>query len=376
MTTEIIKEFVNNSELPQLQKNVMNGFIDRAKDEQERKREDRQLIEQVANEKKLSEVILSTDEVKIYTVRGEDEWDIEYPYRSIYLSKKGTWEWERTNTVSPTFDLAFLVYLQYKHLGSNSQFVDFAMKMLEIPNRFQGFFLIHKLKQITTMSDMRTIALNILEDEMSENTLRHIREIDYLENWIVDAMINFHESEVKKLNLLDVSNIGSVVRTERGWAGHFICSDSCRFRRNTLLAYNDIKIVVSSVGLMLIDGKFVTIGHNRYFETMAFHSDKSDTRYHDADVSKKIYFDSDWAIAEIDADDKANEMHEAVVLEITNKLLSGETFQVTEQYLLLPTQIYIQLRCMRRFAQINFQVTDTVDSKLSYTPCYALVPTY
>lgn len=180
------------------------------------------------------------------------------------------------------------------------------------------------------MSDMRTIALNILEDEMSENTLRHIREIDYLENWIVDAMINFHESEVKKLNLLDVSNIGSVVRTERGWAGHFICSDSCRFRRNTLLAYNDIKIVVSSVGLMLIDGKFVTIGHNRYFETMAFHSDKSDTRYHDADVSKKIYFDSDWAIAEIDADDKANEMHEAVVLEITNKLLSGETFQVTE----------------------------------------------
>jgi hypothetical protein len=53
---------------------------------------------------------------------------------------------------------------------------------------------------------MRTIAINILEDEMSENTLRHIREIDYLEEWIVDAMINFHEGEVKKLNLLDVGN--------------------------------------------------------------------------------------------------------------------------------------------------------------------------
>lgn len=132
MTTEKIKEFVNNSELPQLQKNVMNGFIDRAKDEQERKREDRQLIEQVANEKKLSEVILSTEEVKIYTVSGKDEWDIKYPFRSIYVGKKGTWE--RTNTVSPTFDLAFLVYLQYKYLGLNSQFVDFAMKMLEIPN--------------------------------------------------------------------------------------------------------------------------------------------------------------------------------------------------------------------------------------------------
>lgn len=132
MKKEIIKELVNKSEYSQLQKNVMNDFIDIAKDQQERKLEDRQLIEQVSNEKKLSEIILSTDEVKIYTVSGKDEWDIKYPFRSIYLSKKGTWE--RTNTVSPTFDLAFLVYLQYKHLGLNSQFVDFAMKMLEIPN--------------------------------------------------------------------------------------------------------------------------------------------------------------------------------------------------------------------------------------------------
>ena len=132
MNTEKIKEFVSNSELPQLQKNVMYGFIDRAKYEQERKSEDRKLIEQVANEKKLSEVILSTDEVKIYTVIGKSEWDILYPFRSIYLNKKGNWE--RVNTVSPNFDLAFLTYLQYKCLGSNSQFVDFAMKMLEIPN--------------------------------------------------------------------------------------------------------------------------------------------------------------------------------------------------------------------------------------------------
>ena len=48
---------------------------------------------------------------------------------------------------------------------------------------------------------MRTRAINVLEDEMSENTLRHIREYDYLEDWIVDAMINFHKSEVKKLNI-------------------------------------------------------------------------------------------------------------------------------------------------------------------------------
>ena len=135
-------------------------------------------------------------------------------------------------------------------------------------------------------------------------------------------------------SLLEAQNqpsfLGAVIRTERGWAGHFIGSNRCKFRRNTLLAYNDIKIVVSSVGLMEIDGKFDTIGLNRHFETMAFHSDLTDKRYYDADVSKQVYFDSEWAIAEVDADDKANEMHEAVVLEITNKLLAGKTFPVTE----------------------------------------------
>ena len=55
---------------------------------------------------------------------------------------------------------------------------------------------------------MRKAAIEILEDEMSEYTLEHIRKIDYLEEWIVDAMIKFHESEVKKLNKLDVNRRG------------------------------------------------------------------------------------------------------------------------------------------------------------------------
>lgn len=130
MNIEKIKEFVNNSELPQLQKNVMNGFVDRAKEEQERRSNDRQLIEQVANENKLSKVILSTDEVKIYTVSGKDEWDIKYPFRSIYLNKDG--KWKRVNTVSPTLETAFLNYLEYKNLGENNRFADFAIKMLGI----------------------------------------------------------------------------------------------------------------------------------------------------------------------------------------------------------------------------------------------------
>lgn len=115
----------------------------------------------------------------------------------------------------------------------------------------------------------------------------------------------------------------TVIRTERGWAGHFICAHRCNFRRNTLLSYKKIKIVISTVGLMNFENEFEMIGHNRYYETMAFHSNIEDKRYHDIDVTKQVSFDIKWAISELDADDKANDMHEAVVLEITNKLLAG-----------------------------------------------------
>jgi len=143
-------------------------------------------------------------------------------------------------------------------------------------------------------------------------------------------MTETKERDDKAFAIHNVSNCSGVIRTERGWAGHFICANRCRFRRNTLLTYNDIMIVVSSVGLMEIDGKFDTVGAGRHFETMAFHADKNDKRYFDADVSKQVYFDSDWAIAEVDADDKANEMHEAVVAEISTKLEKGYKFEVTE----------------------------------------------
>ena len=120
----------------------------------------------------------------------------------------------------------------------------------------------------------------------------------------------------------------TVTKTERGWAGHYICANSCRFRRNTLLEYNKIKIVVSTVGGYLLNNKFETIGGDgRYYETMAFHSNPEDTRYHDIDVTKRIDFNSDWQIYELDADDKANEMHDAVVFEIISDLSRGKTYQ-------------------------------------------------
>ena len=125
----------------------------------------------------------------------------------------------------------------------------------------------------------------------------------------------------------------SVVRTERGWAGHIIahCANKCRFRRNTLLAYGEIKIVVSSVGLMENvredrNTSFDTIEYNKYYETMAFHADENDKRYFNANTNKTVTFDREWSISEIDAEDKANEMHESVVAKITERLIKGDKF--------------------------------------------------
>ena len=117
-----------------------------------------------------------------------------------------------------------------------------------------------------------------------------------------------------------------VKRTERGWAGHFICAENCKFRRNTLLECGDIKIVVSTVGAMYLNGKLEEIGCNRHYETMAFHVDKSSGEYKDADVSREVSFDSNWALKwhkDGFIDNEANEMHEAVVKELSDKMSRG-----------------------------------------------------
>jgi len=79
----------------------------------------------------------------------------------------------------------------------------------------------------------------------------------------------------------------------------------------------------------LNDLKIEKIGSDRYYETMAFHAHLCLDKYWDADVSKEIYFDSPWTVSEKGADDKANEMHEDVVSEITKKLLKGEYDETT-----------------------------------------------
>lgn len=130
MNTERLIRLIEADEYNnQLQKNILKGFVLRAEQNETERRKDRELIEEVANIKNLSEVVLSTEDLKIYTVYGKDEWDIKYPYRAIFLENN---KWLRTNTVSPSLDVAFLVYLEKKYLGSNSQFTDFTLKMLDI----------------------------------------------------------------------------------------------------------------------------------------------------------------------------------------------------------------------------------------------------
>lgn len=124
-----------------------------------------------------------------------------------------------------------------------------------------------------------------------------------------------------------------VKRTELGWAGHFICADRCLFRRNTLLEYGGLKVVVSTVGRMLnLRGDdFEPIGFKRHFETMAFMA-KDDDKYNDADVRKPVSFSSNWQLPEPDIELEANEMHENVVKEITECLLAG-TLKYGDEYL-------------------------------------------
>ena len=117
--------------------------------------------------------------------------------------------------------------------------------------------------------------------------------------------------------------------TERGWGGHFICADRCLFRRNTLIEGDSGSVVVSTVGAMrsLDEKGLETIGaFGRYYETMAFGA-KSYGAYIEADVSDQRSFESEWAICAESADDlpddvdnKANEMHNAVVAELARAI--------------------------------------------------------
>ena len=123
-----------------------------------------------------------------------------------------------------------------------------------------------------------------------------------------------------------------VKRTERGWAGHFCCSYRCEYHRNTLLEYNGMKVVVSTVGRLrkdMISGTYEDLGYKRYFETMAFMANEDD-KYNDADVEREIQFDAKWSLPSPDMELEADAMREDVVIELSKRLVDGTLVLTSE----------------------------------------------
>jgi len=119
-----------------------------------------------------------------------------------------------------------------------------------------------------------------------------------------------------------------IVRTERGWAGHFCDALKCGFRRNTLLEYGEKRIIISTVG-NLRDSAFPVgsrepskIGLDHYYETAAFMA-LWDAPYWEIDVTKPVRFKSPWKLTECEreTDLAANKRHERVVEELSIRLL-------------------------------------------------------
>jgi hypothetical protein len=125
-----------------------------------------------------------------------------------------------------------------------------------------------------------------------------------------------------------------ITREERGWPGHYILANKCMFRRNTLIKSDDIYIVVSTVGRMASNDfdDLKEVGHNRYYETMAFYADTDDDPYHDANVNRSITFESPWSIDDHTnfADKRADQMHEKVVDELMCKLSNAQHLHETQ----------------------------------------------
>lgn len=126
----VCSNLIESANLPAFIKRRVTSVIDNGLLIEERQKDNKQLIIQVAGGNEPIDVVFSTDDVKIYKVYAHDEWNNKYPYRSIYFDANGNWQ--NISKVAQTFDVAFLIYLEHKHLGLNSQFATFAQKMLEI----------------------------------------------------------------------------------------------------------------------------------------------------------------------------------------------------------------------------------------------------
>lgn len=157
-----------------------------------------------------------------------------------------------------------------------------------------------------------------------------------------------------------------VKRTERGWAGHFCCSYRCEYHRNTLLEYNGVKVVVSTVGRLrkdMVSRTYEDIGYKSYFETMAFMANEDD-KYNDADVERELSFDAKWSLPSPDMELEADAMHEDVVTELSKRLVDG-TLVLKDELSILSKIEGITEETAQHFSKICGQLTETLDDDKS-----------
>ena len=131
MKTDRLEQLIEESDMVQMQKNVCKRFIFRAKEVEDKRSEVRDLIEKVYGKCTLESIPIITDDFIVFKIIGrkDDEWDTKYPYRGIFFKDD---KWNRIHTVCTSVDEVLLTYLGEKYLGGNSQFADFAMKMLNM----------------------------------------------------------------------------------------------------------------------------------------------------------------------------------------------------------------------------------------------------
>ena len=149
----------------------------------------------------------------------------------------------------------------------------------------------------------------------------------------------------------------SVNSTQTRSARHLCCSYRCEYHRNTLLEYNGMKVVVSTVGRLrkdMISGTYEDLGYKRYFETMAFMAD-GDSKYNDADVEREIQFDAKWSLPSPGMELEADAMHEDVVTELSKRLVDGT--------LVLTSEIEgVTEETAQRFNKILGQFSETLEN--------------
>lgn len=125
-----LTDLIENSQLKPIQKMRAQGLVELGTKSLSKIEADTKIIANFTGEI-VEEVILSTNDVKIYKIvsKPDDEWTTKYPYRFVFMGKIN---WRRGSTVCVTFDECLLSYLAAKHDGENSQFANFAMKMLSL----------------------------------------------------------------------------------------------------------------------------------------------------------------------------------------------------------------------------------------------------